>query len=78
MTGTDLDQLAEAIARRSHDFYGRHVKANGWSTQESTRVDWDDLPAANRATMLATFKGLLDAGVILPGPAVTEGIEEAE
>lgn len=26
----------------------------------------------------ATFRGLIDSGVILPGPAVTEDIEEAE
>lgn len=78
MTDTDLDRYAEAIARRSHALYSRFATPHGWAMQESTRVDWEQLPEANRLTMLATFRGLLEAGVIVPGPAVLGGIEETD
>jgi len=73
---TNPADYAEQIARRSHALYARFAVASGWETQTSTRVDWEDLPEANRATMLATFRGLLEDGVIVPGPAVTGSIEE--
>jgi len=77
VTDPDPAGYAEQIARRSHALYNRFAEMSGWSTQESTRVDWDDLPEANRATMVATFRGLLEAGVIEAGPAVTGRIEES-
>jgi hypothetical protein len=68
----------EQVARAAHAFYERFAKVHRWKTQEATRDKaFDDLPPENRATMLATFRGLLDAGVILPGPAVTGRIEKA-
>lgn len=73
-----LDELAERMARASHVIYNRMAAVNGWATQESTRVDFDELPDANRRTMIATEKARLEAGVNLPGPAVLAGIEEAK
>jgi hypothetical protein len=68
---TSLDELAEAIARHFHAFYDRLAPAHGWTPQESARSkDFDQLPAANRALMVATVRGLLVAGVIEPGPTV--------
>jgi hypothetical protein len=76
---TDTDELAERIARAAHHAYEVQAKANGWESQPSTRgKDFDEIPVENRATMLATFRGLLDAGVIVAGPAVVGGIREEE
>jgi hypothetical protein len=68
---TSLDELAEAIARLSHEFYNRSAAANGWEPQKSTLVGFDQLPDASRRTTIATFRGLLEADVIQPGPTVT-------
>jgi hypothetical protein len=79
MTDLTLDELAEAIARSSHETYERYAIAHGWQTQPSTRGrGFDDIPEANRLTMLATFRGLLEAGVIEAGPAVLGEIKEAQ
>lgn len=37
-----------------HDAYEAHAKTEGWETQERSRVDWADVPEANKATMRLT------------------------
>jgi hypothetical protein len=37
VTDLTLDELAEAIARASHETYERYAIMHGWQTQESTR-----------------------------------------
>jgi hypothetical protein len=70
---TDTDEVAEAVARQDHVF---HNRALGWETQEVTRVDFDDLPEANRRAMVLKARWMMDAGVIVAGPAVVGGIRE--
>jgi len=77
-TDDDAEELAEAIAAQFHRRYDRLSASFGWTPQESARgKGWDELPESNRALMVATVRGLLEDGVILAGPAVTGGIEQA-
>lgn len=70
MTDTELDRQAEAIARHFHRTYDRLSASFGWTPQPSARgKDFDELPESNRALMVATVRGLLDAQVISPGDA---------
>lgn len=64
--------VVEGIARAFHDRYEAEARRAGWSTQASTRVPFEQLPEANRKTMLRVVSDLLDEGVIeAPGyPAV--------
>lgn len=72
-----IDDLAEAIARHFHRTYERLGPGFGWQTQESARgKDFDELPESNRRLMVATVRGLLDAGVIEAGPAVLDQFRE--
>lgn len=58
---------AERIARAFHEVYETAARIHGWSTQEASRTDFDDLPPENKATMISTVQGLLDGGVIAIG-----------
>jgi hypothetical protein len=42
----------EELAKFMHSVYEDKSKGVGWSTQESCRVDWDDLPEKNKIVML--------------------------
>ena len=52
----DLD-LVEEWAKRFHEVYEEECHNNGWDSR--TPVGWDDLPAANRKTTLATVGRIL-------------------
>ena len=58
------DPRIEAIAKAFHDAYEIHAAGEGWETQEASRTTFDDLPEANKQTMLKTIQSLLDDGVI--------------
>lgn len=54
-----------------HDEYERLAKAEKWQTQEITRVKFDDLPAENKATMLALADKMLKTfSIISLNPSV--------
>jgi hypothetical protein len=55
------DETAERVARAMHDAYEKAAVAFGWATQESCRVSFDDLPEANRMTMLASARAAIEA-----------------
>jgi len=64
--------MSEKITKMLHDAYERHALTNGWETQVASRKHWDDVPEANRNTMLAMVEEVLpsileeafDAGTI--------------
>lgn len=60
----DGSEEVAKIARAFHDEYEAQAQRHGWATQEATRTAFDDLPAANRLTMLATVRALLGRGII--------------
>lgn len=47
------------IAKLFHERYEEHSKVQGWKTQESCRVEFDDLPAKNRQVMIRTVHDVL-------------------
>lgn len=48
-----MEKTNKELAEWMHNTYEKLAKANNWQTQEKTRVDFKDLPAENKATMLA-------------------------
>lgn len=66
MNDSNLHMLAKAF----HDEYEYRAKLHGWHTQESCKVEWEDLPTDNRATMIATVFGLHQKGLLSFGPAI--------
>jgi hypothetical protein len=53
------------LAKSFHDEYETFSKAKGWDTQASCKVDFDCLPEANKAVMLAVCGSLIEKGIIL-------------
>jgi len=50
------DAGVEGLARFLHDTYEAEAPKQGWSTQESCRTGFDDLPPENKALMLAVAR----------------------
>lgn len=44
------------LAILMHNVYEAQAKLEGWKTQDSCKVEFDDLPEANKRVMLATAK----------------------
>ena len=47
------------LARMFHDEYEKAARVHNWSSQQSCRVEFDDLPDENKRTMLATCRAVL-------------------
>ncbi len=58
---TITDRFVERACVVMHDAYERAARDAGWETQERSRVPWADVPAANKATMRAAVRALLEA-----------------
>lgn len=54
----------EAVAREFHESYEDFAVGAGWKTQDASSVPWEQIPEANRQTMLATVGDLLARNVI--------------
>lgn len=63
MTQT-TETAGERIARAFHEAYERLAPAHGYETREASAKPWKDVPAGNKALMIATVGALLDSGVI--------------
>lgn len=61
---------AEMIAGLFHATYETLAPDHGYKTREASAVAWDDVPANNKALMIATVQHLIDMGTISPGPIV--------
>ena len=53
----------DSLARMFHDSYERIAKEVGWKTQESCKVEFDDLPEENKQVMLRTVGEVVDNGI---------------
>jgi hypothetical protein len=53
-----LEGGLEEACEYLHMAYEEAAKITGWSTQESTRVEWKDLPHANKMTMMLAVMSL--------------------
>lgn len=58
---------AEMIAGAFHATYETLAPDHGYQTREASAVDWKDVPARNKALMVATVQNMLNMGVIRPG-----------
>lgn len=54
-----VDMDAVWVAKAFHDFYESYADLKGWKTQEKCRVEFDDLPEENKATMICTASAVL-------------------
>lgn len=54
----------KALARRFHEVYEVLAPGFGWSTQEASRVTWDELPTNQRDLMVATIRKIFEKEVI--------------
>jgi hypothetical protein len=59
------EQRAEQVARAFHESYEEWAREFGWATQEQSRVRWEDIPIANRQTMIATVRDLAKYGMVI-------------
>ncbi len=55
---------AERIAQRFHEAYERLAPRYGYETREASAKPWAEVPAQNKALMVATCRALLDGGFI--------------
>jgi hypothetical protein len=67
---------AEELAELFHTTYERLAPGYQWTGNRSTRCAWPDLPANNRALMVATVEEVLD--VLGLRERVEEGIDLAQ
>ena len=44
-----------------HNEYEKHAQKTGWNTQETCKVEFKDLPEANKKTMLLVAESVLNA-----------------
>lgn len=70
---------AESIARAFHERYEQLAPEHGYETRKDSAVPWEDVPASNKALMIAVARSLLADGVIacpdaIPSGAPTPGI----
>ena len=67
MTETPQDSApstAEVIARRFHEEYEHLAPHFHYETRRESAVPWDDVPANNKALMVAVVNALLLEGTI--------------
>ena len=60
-------EAAEMIAGIFHATYETLAPDHGYEAREASAVGWDDVPANNKALMIATVANMLNMGVIRPG-----------
>lgn len=53
------DEAREAVARLFHETYERLAPDYGYRTREASAVPWEEVPATNRALMIATVGAVL-------------------
>lgn len=55
---------AERVAQAFHEAYESLAPEHGYRTREASAKPWAEVPAQNRALMVATVKSLIANGVI--------------
>jgi len=64
-----VNERAETIARVFHETYEQLAPGLGYKTRDESAVPWAEVPAKNKALMIATVDDLLGKGVIEQGVA---------
>lgn len=65
----DVRRHCEPIAKAFHETYEREAPFFGYETREASAKPWSEVPANNRALMVATVAVLMEQGIITFGPA---------
>lgn len=58
------ERFAETVARAFHEEYEHLAPLYGWTTQEASRVEWDDLPENQRKLMVHVVGDLIAMGYV--------------
>lgn len=72
------EQDVEAFAEYLHEEYEAAAADAGWDTQDGTSVDFDELPEANRETMLGLARRVSRRFLIVDLPAEGVPLKEGE
>ena len=70
--GTHPD--AHDLAQSFHEAYEFLAPQHGYKTREESAVRWADVPARNKALMVATVDSLLKIGLVVRGSAVHDPV----
>lgn len=54
------DEQVEQACEVMHDAYEKAAVGAGWETQAASRKPWADVPEANKTTMRAAVRALLE------------------
>jgi hypothetical protein len=65
-------ELIETLCEIQHDAYEGAATREGWATQEASRKPWSDVPEANKRTMRAAVRALLES---LPETPAADALE---
>lgn len=60
---------AEQVAKAFHESYERQAPDHGYRTREASAKPWAEVPASNKALMVAVVEDLVRRGVIVVGGA---------
>lgn len=52
--------LIDRLCKAQHEAYEQAAIEEGWSTNPKSRVPWEDVPEANKATMRKSMIAVLD------------------
>ena len=55
-----MKSAAEELANFMHVEYEKFAQGSGWETNKDCRVSFDDLPEANRKTMILVAESVLE------------------
>lgn len=66
------ENTAERIAQAFHEAYERLAPQFSYTTRKRSAVPWEDVPADNKALMVATVNSLLDEGLIVATAEVAD------
>lgn len=69
---------AERIAQKFHEAYEALAPEHGYKTRERSAVPWEDVPADNKALMIATVQNLLDYGIFTPNEPTSDRLLNAQ
>jgi hypothetical protein len=58
------DFEAARVAQAFHEAYEHHAPRFGYKTRQASAVPWEEVPASNKALMIATVQELFMRGVI--------------
>lgn len=69
---------AEQLAQKFHEIYERLAPEHGYETRKASAVPWSDVPANNKALMIAVCNEILTKELKARSFTVEEALEECK